>query len=272
MDSKVSVIMGVYNRGERFLEAVKSIENQTHKNWEFIICDDGSSDDTYQKLIQFANGKENYKIIRNKKNLGLAATLNHCIEHCTGKYIARMDDDDISYPNRFEKQIEFLINNPDISFVSSSADIYDGHKVISQRILLERPTKKNMVYGTCFIHPATMFKADALRAVGGYRVCQDTIRGQDYDLFMRLYGAGYNGANIKEPLFRYTEDTLTLKRRTFKARIGEMKIRMYGYRKMKTLYWAFPFVLKPMIAWLISTLSVKKKERIYENIIYGKHI
>lgn len=253
----ISIIMGVRNGGNRFVEAVKSIENQTYTDWEFIICDDGSTDDTYKKLLQYAKGKENFKIIKNEKNLGLAATLNHCIEHCSGKYIARMDDDDFSYPDRFEKQVKYLEDNPDISFVSSSADIYDGKKITSQRILLPNPTKKDLVYGTRFIHPATMFKADVLKAVGGYRVCKDTVRGQDYDLFMRLYSAGYVGGNITTPLLRYTEDKANLKRRTFKARLSEIKIRAYGYRAMGVMHWAFPFLLKPLVAWVISLLKQK---------------
>lgn len=250
MNDKISVIMGVRNGGNRFVEAVKSIENQTYTNWEFIICDDGSTDDTYTKLLEYTRDKCNFKIIKNDINLGLAATLNHCIKYCNGKYIARMDDDDLSYVDRFKKQIEYLELHPEIAFVSSSADIYDGKEIVGKRNLLPNPTKKDLVYGSRFIHPATMFRADVLRAVGGYRVCKDTIRGQDYDLFMRLYGAGYYGGNVIEPLFRYTEDKANFKRRTFKARIGEMKIRAHGYKEMGVIYWAFPFIFKPIIAWV----------------------
>ena len=251
----ISVIMGIRNGGNRFVNAVKSIENQTYTNWEFIICDDGSTDDTYDKLLEYTRDKKNFKIIKNDINKGLAATLNHCLEHCSGKYIARMDDDDLSYPNRFEKQIKYLETHPDVAFVSSSADIFDGEKVVDKRILLANPQKKDLVYGSCFIHPATMFRAEALSAVGGYRVCKDTIRGQDYDLFMRLYGAGYFGENIIEPLFRYTEDRFAFKRRTLKARIGEMKIRIHGYKSMGVMNWAFPFIFKPLIAWMITLIK-----------------
>ena len=253
--SKISVIMGVRNGGQRFEEAVKSIEAQTYPHWEFIICDDGSTDDTYDRLTAYAFGDPRYKIIRNEKNQGLAATLNHCIRHCSGEYIARMDDDDFSYPERFEKQIAFLEAHPEIAFVSSSIDVFDGEQIVGQRILLPRPTKKDLVYGSRFIHPATMFRAEALAAVDGYRVCKDTVRGQDYDLFMRLYGAGYQGANVLEPLLRYTEDKANFKRRTFRARIGEMNIRRHGYRAMGVMHWAFPFVLKPFAAWVLTLLK-----------------
>lgn len=251
---KISIIMGVRNGGDRFLNAVKSIEEQTYTNWEFIICDDGSTDDTYQKLMEYARDKSRYQIIRNEKNIGLAATLNHCLEHCTGTFIARMDDDDFSYPDRFEKQLAYLREHPEMAFVSSSADLFDGQQVVGQRVLLSAPTKKDLVYGSRFIHPATMFRAEALAAVGGYRVSEETIRGQDYDLFMRLYGAGFRGGNLTKPVFRYTEDKAAIKRRTLKARIGEMKIRIHGYKAMKVMHWAFPFVLKPLAAWIVTAV------------------
>ena len=254
----ISIIMGVRNGGSRIMDAIQSIETQTYTNWEFIICDDGSTDDTYSKLLEYAKDKQNYKIIQNKTNVGLAATLNHCIEHCSGEYIARMDDDDLSYPDRFKKQVEYLQLHPETAFLSSSADIFDGEKIVSQRILLQNPTKKDLVYGSRFIHPATMFRASALKAVGGYRVCKDTVRGQDYDLFMRLYGAGYFGANLTEPLFRYTQDKANFKRRTFKARVGEMKIRIHGFKAMGVMCWAFPFVFKPLAAWVVTLFKSKR--------------
>ena len=256
-EKKVSIIMGVRNGGDRFVEAVESIENQTYTNWEFIICDDGSTDDTFEKLTEYAKDRPQYKIIQNKTNLGLAATLNHCLEYCDGEYIARMDDDDFSYPERFKKQVEYLETHSEVAFVSSSVDLYNGEKIVGKRILSANPTKVELVYGSQFTHPATMFRNSALKAVGGYRVCKDTIRGQDYDLFMRLYGAGYPGANITEPLLRYTEDKANFKRRTFKARIGEVKIRIHGFKAMGVIWWAFPFVLKPFVAWGITVLRQK---------------
>ena len=122
---------------------------------------------------------------------------------------------------------------------------------------MPNPQKKDLVYGSRFIHPATMFRASDLKAVGCYRVCKDTVRGQDYDLFMRLYGAGYLGANITEPLLRYTEDKANFKRRTFKARVGEMKIRVHGFKAMRVMHWAFPFVFKPLVAWFVTLFKRK---------------
>lgn len=250
--------MGVYNTENTMTEAVKSIVNQTREDWEFVICDDGSSDNTYNEILYLSERDSRFIIIKNDRNMGLPYTLNHCIEKCRGEYIARMDADDLSYPERFEKQIKFLENHSDISFVSSCVDLFDGEKITSVRMLPEFPTKRQMIYGSQFIHPATMFKSDALRAVGGYRVSEETRRGQDYDLFMRMYGMGMRGANLQIPVYRYTEDAQTFKRRSFKARVGEYKIRRRGYKEMGVYPWAFPFVFKPFAAHFVQKLKTGK--------------
>lgn len=248
---KISVIMGAHNSSTRFLEAVSSIENQTHTNWEFIICDDGSTDDSYEKLCEYAKDKPQYRIIRNDHNMGLAATLNHCIEYCDGEYIARMDDDDFSYPQRFEKQIAFLECHPEIDFVSTWADVFDGCKITGQITQPAYPTKWNMAWGSCFIHPATMFRAEALRLVGGYRVAEEVRRGQDYDLFMRMYGNGLQGANLTECLFRYTQEARNRYHRKLKTELRWLSVRYRGFKAMGVLPWAAPLLLKPFLGWMI---------------------
>lgn len=259
----ISVIMGVYNGRSTLENAIKSILEQTCSDWEFIICDDASTDGSYEFLKNTYENDERFILIKNDSNLGLAATLNHCLEHCHGKFIARMDDDDICYSNRFQKQIDYLNTHPQISFVSSSIDLFDGEKKVGYRKLKENPTKIDLVWNSPFIHPATMFRAEDLKKVKGYRVAPETCRGQDYDLFMRMYGMGLKGANLIEPVYRFTVDENNFKRRTFKARIGEMKIRIKGYKAMKVTIWAFPFVIKPIIAYFVMKIRYKLGRRKY---------
>lgn len=241
--------MGVKNGANRVIAAIESIQKQSFKNWEFIICDDGSSDITYSTLLNYTSSDNRIIVLRNEETRGLPFTLNKCLSIAKGQYIARMDDDDISYSDRFKKQLDFLNSHPEFSFISSCVDIFDGTKIVKTNKKVEFPKKKNFVMNSPFVHPATMFRAQDLKKVGGYRVSKDTLRGQDYDLFMRMYAEGFFGANYQEPLYRYTESSETFKKRTFKARIGEMKIRAYGFKKMKILIWAFPFVFKPFIAY-----------------------
>ncbi|COF20846.1 glycosyl transferase, group 2 family protein,putative [Streptococcus pneumoniae] len=252
---KISIIMGIHNGEKRFETAVQSIFNQTYDNWEFIICDDASTDKTFEKLQGLYGQDSRFILLKNEKNVGLSATLNRCIEASSGEFIARMDDDDICYPERFERQVDYLFHHPEIDFVSSSIDIFDGEVVVGTRISLDFPSKKDLIWNSPFVHPVTMFRRDALLEVGGYRVSPETVRGQDYDLFMRLYSREKKGGNILEPLFRYTIDQNTMKRRTFKARIGEMIIRYKGYRAMKVPFYNYVFIFKPLVAHLVTLVK-----------------
>ena len=110
---KISIIMGIYNCEKTLPEAIESILAQTYTNWELIMCDDCSTDNTYSIAKKY---QEKYTdkiiLVRNNENCRLAYSLNHCLKYASGKYIARMDGDDISLPHRFERQIEFLEKNP----------------------------------------------------------------------------------------------------------------------------------------------------------------
>ena len=104
----VSVIMGVYNGGSTLREALDSILNQTYSNWELIACNDCSTDNSAQILQEYAKRDSRIICIQNEKNAGLAASLNHCLQYVSGEYVARMDCDDLSVPERFEKQVMYL--------------------------------------------------------------------------------------------------------------------------------------------------------------------
>lgn len=262
-DVLISVIMGIHNGKERCDMAINSILQQTYSNWVFIICDDGSTDGSYEYLKNKYGHNSKFRIIKNKRNIGLAATLNHCLKYSEGEVIARMDDDDISYSNRFERQLKFLKKHPEISFVSSSIDLFDGKKLVGQRILKRRPQKKDLIWNSPFVHPATMFRSKDLKEMNGYRIAPETIRGQDYDLFMRMYGRGFYGANLHTPVYRFTVDDNNLKRRTFKARLGEVKIRRYGYKAMGIMPLAAPMIIKPLIAYFVMGLRNCFKKRGY---------
>lgn len=251
----ISILMGVRNGQDRLETAIASILAQTYTHWEFIICDDGSTDESYERLLAYARQDMRFVILRNSTCQGLAATLNHCLHHTKGVFIARMDDDDISYSQRFEKQLSFLQAHPQIGFVSSSVDIFDGTQITRLRHLKEFPTKYDLIWNSAFVHPATLFRADVLRAVGGYRIAPETVRGQDYDLFMRLYGAGFYGANLQEAVYRYTVNPDSYAKRTFQARRWEAKIRRHGFKAMGIWWWAWPFVFKPFVAHLLTALK-----------------
>ena len=250
---KISVIMGIYNGADTMDEAISSICNQNYKDWELIVCDDCSTDKTVEKMNKWCRSDTRIKLIQNKNNMGLAATLNHCLKYATGEYIARMDDDDISYPERFFEQAKFLMNNKEFAFVSSIVDCYDGNEMIRNRFYRKaEPRKCDFLSGTQFVHPATMFRKACLDAVHGYRVEQVTKRVEDYDLFMRLYAAGYTGYNIQHPLLRYTVNIQGMKRKNkYIYRIDEARVRYSGFKSLGLLPIGIPYILRPLIVGLI---------------------
>ena len=111
--------MGIYNCAGTLPQAVAAIQNQTYSNWELILCDDGSTDNTYGVAQHLAETDSRIILLRNAHNLGLNQTLNNCLAAATGSYIARMDGDDDCLPDRFEKQVALLETHPEFQITSS---------------------------------------------------------------------------------------------------------------------------------------------------------
>lgn len=245
--------MGVYNGADTVDAAIRSICDQNYQDWELIVCDDCSTDKTVEKVKKWCSLDSRIRLIENETNMGLAATLNHCLRYANGEFIARMDDDDISYEERFLEQVNFLLANKEFAFVSSLVDCYDGKKVVKNRFLRKaEPQKKDFLSGTQFVHPATMFRRECLDAVQGYKEGRVTKRVEDYDLFMRLYADGYKGYNIQKPLLRYTVNIQGMKRKNkYIYRIDEARIRCSGFKSLGLLPIGIPFVLRPLIVGLI---------------------
>ncbi len=131
----VSVVMGTYEPDLSELSAaVRSIRMQTLSSWELLICDDGSTEETYRNIKKLAACDPRIRVSRNSKNRGLAYALNRSILHAGGEFIARMDADDISRPERFMKQVKFLRENPEYMWVSSAADLFEGKRVWGSRM------------------------------------------------------------------------------------------------------------------------------------------
>lgn len=256
---KISVIMGVYNCKDidALNKSVNSIINQTYTDWEFIICNDGSTDNTLNILKKIEMKDERIKIISYEKNKGLRYALNKCIEESKGKYIARQDDDDISEKNRFEKQISYMEKHRDISIVGCRANVFDKNDVWGKYNVPEYPNKTDFYWNSPFIHPTVIIRKDDLIKAGCYRVAKETRRCEDYDLFMRMYSLGMVGHNLQEELYRYNISVGNKKYRPMKYRIDEAKVRFIGYKKMGVLIKGIPYIMKPIIIGLIPQFIFK---------------
>lgn len=183
----VSVVMSAYN-AEKFIgDSIRSILDQTYDNWEFIIINDYSSDNTLQIIERFSDNDSRIKLIQNKENLGLTTSLNICLKHAEGEFIARLDADDISEPLRLEKQVNFLNHHPDIALVGLGGYLINnsGHKVSRINVISrEFVIRRLMMRLNLFIHSSIMVRRRIIEDVGWYR--KKFWYAQDYDLILRV--------------------------------------------------------------------------------------
>ena len=213
----ISVIMGIYNCDKTLAEAIDSLLAQTYSNWELILCDDGSKDNT----VAIANGyvqkyPEKMKLLITDKNMGLNYTLNRCLAETKGEYIARMDGDDISLPDRFQREIDVLENDKNISIVSTAMILFDEQGDWGKTQLKEKPAKKDFVKHTPFCHAPCLVRKEAYVAVSGYSVDKKLLRVEDYHLWIKMYSKGYYGINLQEALYKMRDDRDAQRRRKFK--------------------------------------------------------
>lgn len=221
----VSVLMAIYNCENTLEEAASCILNQTYTNWELILIDDCSSDKSYEVAQRIAESDERIKLFKNERNLSLAPTLNKCLEKATGEYIARMDGDDICALDRFEKEIAFLETNPEYALVSCQMDLFDDSGAYGTAHYKEKPQKKDFAYGSPICHAGCMMRKEVLIELGGYDTSLDKERIEDYDLWIRMYKAGYKAYNLQEVLYSMRDDRNAIKRKKFKYRLTEYKLK-----------------------------------------------
>ena len=269
---RLSVIMGVYNVENMIMieKAINSILSQTFSDFDFIICNDGSNNETINYIKELAKKDNRIRILTNEKNFGLAYSLNKCIENSSSEYIARMDADDISKKDRLEKEIKFLDENDNYAVVACNANLIDETgKIWGKRSNPEIVKKEDFLFNSPVIHPTVIMRKKALEDVNYYRVSKETMRTEDYDLWMRLYEKGYKIYTIQECLYYFREDEQCLKRRKYKYRIDEAKVRYYGYKRLKLLPKGYIYVLKPLIVGLLphKLIKILRNKHKKENIL-----
>ncbi|MCQ2256432.1 MAG: glycosyltransferase [Bacteroidaceae bacterium] len=230
---KISVIMGIYNCASTLQEALDSLYAQTFKDFEIIMCDDGSEDETY--VLAYENQKHypNIKLLKNAHNMGLNQTLNNCLAVAKGEYIARMDGDDLCDETRFEKQVKFLDSHPEYAIVSCAMIQFDEKGEFSRTNLrVGEPTKEAFVSGPPFCHAPCMVRKEAYDAVNGYTVDRRLLRVEDYHLWMKMFAKGYRGWNMGEYLYYMRDDRNATRRRTFKSRLNGMYACRLAYQTL----------------------------------------
>lgn len=267
METRISILMGIYNCSKTLSVAIDSILAQTYQGWKMILCDDGSTDDTYKVAENYKNRyPDKFILIRNTKNQGLNYTLNQCLKHVDTEFVARMDGDDVSLPTRLEKEMEFLEEHPEYAIVSCPMIYFDdkGDYKIGKGI--PQPTKFDLLKGTPFCHAPCMVRAEAIRRVGGYSVSNWLLRVEDYHLWYKMYSSGYIGANLLEPLYKMRDDRDAYNRRKFRYRCNEVYVKILIYRKFNMSAIKAIYILKPIIVGLLPSgmYHILHRQRLYK--------
>ncbi|MBY0759326.1 glycosyltransferase family 2 protein [Sellimonas caecigallum] len=253
---KVSIIMGIYNCESTLNDSIKSIINQTYSNWEFIICDDGSTDDSFQIAKSFEESDpKRFKVIRNSKNRGLNATLNRCLKIADGDYVARMDGDDLCDPVRFQKEVDFLNSHPEYAIVSTYMTTFDEGGEWGCIKTLEYPQVKDFpIHVPMFCHAACMIRREAFLDVQGYTEDKRLLRVEDYHLWYKFYAKGYKGYNIQEALYKMRDDRNALHRRTAQARFNGIYAAFVGFKMVHIPKWMYVYAIKNAVIEIIKII------------------
>lgn len=244
--------MGIYQCADTLPAAIDCILHQTYQNWELILCDDGSRDDTYTVAKGYADRyPQKIKLIRNEHNMGLNATLNHCLQNSSGSLIARMDGDDLCDSDRFEKEVLFLTSHPEYAIVSTDMYFFDDGGIWGKTNVKEYPQPTDFIQETQFCHAPCMVRKEAYDAVGGYSVDRKLLRVEDYHLWIKMYEKGFRGRNLKEPLYRMRDDRDAQSRKKFCYRFNEAYVKYLAVRKLHLNPLLLVFCLKPIFIGLM---------------------
>ena len=249
---KISIISGIYNCADTLEEAVESILNQTVQDWEWILCDDGSKDETYQIACRYQEKyPDKFVVLQNESNRGLNYTLNRCLEAATGEYIARMDGDDRCHPARFEREMAVLDRRPEIDIVSTDMAFFDETGTWGLIAHPDEPQAKDFLHGSPFCHAPCMVRKSAYDLVKGYSDEKLLLRVEDYHLWLKMYAAGLRGYNIHETLYEMRDDRNAFARRKFRYRINEAYVRLLVVKMLRLPAYSCVYALRPIIVGLM---------------------
>jgi glycosyltransferase involved in cell wall biosynthesis len=233
---RISVVMTAYNSGPYIKEAIESVLTQTFEHFEFLIVDDASQDNTAKIIQSFSDDRIVY--LKNEKNLGQTKSLNIAIKGSRGKYVARMDADDICFPERFQMQYDFLEKHQDISIVGSWVKYINAEGKVFRNFKVPTDPLEIRSYLTgsgdlsfwCMLHPTIMMRKSVFDQEGLYAEEKGEAQGypQDYELWSRLFMT-YQFSNIPQYLLKYRilkgSDSRKFQQMSDRLEISEYKIK-----------------------------------------------
>ena len=241
---RVSVLASIYKneKAENFREAMDSIINQTRKPDEIVLVRDGQVPEELQSVIdEYVQGNEMFKYVPLEENGGLGNALKVGLEHATGELIARMDTDDISAPDRLEKQIRFMEEHPEISVLGGEVEEFIGtvENIVAQKFVPceDDEIKEFIKLRNPFNHPTVIFRKEAVDSVGGY---VELHYLEDYYLWCRMAVNGHKFANLPDTLVYMRTDENTYRRRGGMEYYRSYKqLEKYKYDEGITDFWDY---------------------------------
>lgn len=249
---KISIISGIYNCADTLDEAIHSILKQTVTDWEWILCDDGSTDETLSVAKKYQKAyPDQFIVLENEQNRGLNYTLNRCLQAASGEYIARMDGDDRCPPERFARELAVLESEPEIDIVSTDMAFFDETGTWGRIAHPDEPTAADFLHGSPFCHAPCMVRKRAFDLVSGYSDEKRLLRVEDYHLWLKMYAAGLRGRNIHETLYEMRDDRNAFARRKFRYRINEAYVRVLAVRMLKLPVSGYIYALRPILVGLM---------------------
>lgn len=260
---KISILMGIYNCASTLREAIDSIIAQTYDNWEFIICDDGSKDESHAIAQEYAaKDPKRFRILQNERNMGLNHTLNRCLAAATGEYVARMDGDDLCEADRFEKEAAFLNEHPEYAIVSCHMTMFDESGTWGIVKTKETPQVRDFPTTVpMFVHAACMIRREAFLDVDGYTEDERLLRVEDYHLWYKFYAKGYRGYNLPEALYHMRDDRNATHRRSARARMNGIYATFVGFKMVNLPAWMYIYAVKNA---LVETAKILMPDAVYE--------
>lgn len=292
----ISVIMPVFNSEKYVAEAIESILNQTFNDFEFIIIDDGSTDNSLKIIKEYSQKDNHIRVVVNQENKGIAGSLNIGIALARGEYIARMDADDISLPERFEKQVAFMENHPEIGVVGTSfSRIDEKENVIEEVKLITQPPRIwwRMFFINPIVHPSVMMRRNIF-INGKFKYNRKSEPAEDYDLWFQIM-SHYAIANLSEGLllYRVHNENISFVKRQEQLRITEkvLKLRteeilhmnlpehygryIMGFSKIESLWvaWKVCWAISRLYRYFLRKFSqIDKDDRLFVQRDYIKKI
>lgn len=281
---QISVILPAYNAEKYLHDAIDSILNQTYTNFELIILNDGSTDKTEEIILSYSDPRIRY--VKNKQNLKLIKTLNKGIELAKGKYIARMDADDISLPNRFQVEYDFMESNPNISACSSKVyHLFPYNKITKGHYYpCESPESCCFcsIFRTPLSHPASFFRTEILKKFK-YDTSDDALHIEAFVLWGNLALSNEKMAVINDRLLYYRDNEQSICHSYPDLQIANHKKRVrYMLKKMLDIdisdrVLAAMYDLSPTkdvndLKYVLSIISESKKKYITKNVFTEKQI